>query len=547
MNYRYVAYQLGLILLVLAAALGLTTGVELVGFGWDAGERLAVAALGVATLLTGLAGAALWYAGRAKVAATLHRRDALLLVALSWLLGAGLAATPYYVWGQLGGPGHVAQAMEAAAEVDQSPQAQVAVLAEFAPPPPRHPFMSPVACYFEAMSGLTTTGATVLGGAPNDIASLPHGLLLWRALTHWLGGLGIVVLFVAVLPMIGGGGKRLFQAEAPGPQSPGVRPRIRETARVLWMIYLLITVAAVGSYRAVGMGWFDSFCHAFSVVSTGGLSTRDASMGAYGSLGVDVVSMVFMLLAGVNFGLMFLLVRGRWRDALGDEELRVYLALKMVVILVVAANLYGREIVTTAGATLEAGVGTALRFAGFQTIALHTGTGFTTADYDRWPFLSRALLVGLMFIGGCAGSTAGGIKVIRFWITLKVLAASLERSFRPRVVRPLRVGKTVVDEDSKLGALTYCLFVLVLVAGGALLIGVFESKGGETVDFLTAATASLSTLGNIGPGFNGVGATQNYGWFSSPSLALMSLLMLLGRLEIYAFAVLFLPRFWRGD
>ncbi len=545
MNYRYVAYQLGLLLLVLAAAMGLTTGVELVGFGWSEGEGLAAVALGAGTLLSGLVGSAFWWCGRASGVPTVLRRDALLLVAVGWLLGAGLSAAPFYVWAQLGGPDG-RPAPLATPAVDPDTTGEPVALAFWVPP--AHPFKNFTACYFEAMSGLTTTGATVLGGYPNGIASLPKGLLLWRALTHWLGGLGIVVLFVAVLPMIGGGGgKRLFHAEAPGPQSQGVRPRIGETARVLWVIYLAITVAAVVSYRAVGMAWFESVCHAFSVVSTGGLSTRDASMGAYGSLGVDLVSMVFMLLAGVNFGLMFLLVRGRWRDALYDQELRVYLLLKLVVILVVAGNLYGGQIVTTAGVVLDAGVGEALRFAGFQTIALHTGTGFVTSDYDQWPFLSRALLVGLMFVGGCAGSTAGGIKVIRFWIVLKVMAASLERSFRPQVVRPLRVGPAVVDEESKLSALTYCLFVLALVAAGALLIGVFESRGGETVDFLTAATASLSTLGNIGPGFNGVGATQNYGWFSSPSLALLSLLMLLGRLEIYAFAVLFLPRFWRGN
>ncbi|MEM7626204.1 MAG: TrkH family potassium uptake protein [Planctomycetota bacterium] len=515
MNFRHVVRQLGLLLLVLSVGMGVMAALEwVVWAGRGEGERRGLQAMICGAGAGGVLGAVLFLIGLRSRVEMMNRREALLLVSLSWIIGAAVSALPYLLWAFF----HRA--------ID-----------------PDHVFLSYTACYFEAMSGLTTTGATVL----SDISVLPRSLLLWRAFTHWLGGLGIVVLFVAVLPMIGVGGKRLFHVEAPGPQTQGVRPRIRETARILWMIYLAITLAAVFSYRLTGLVWFDSVCHAFSVVSTGGLSTRNASIGAYNSVGVDLVSMLFMLLAGVNFGLMFMVVRGRWRDAVRDEELRVYLALKLIVIVIVAANIYGRDIVTTAGESIEAGAAQALRFAGFQTVALHTGTGFVTSDYDLWPFLSRALIVGLMFIGGCAGSTAGGIKVIRFWIVLKVMAASLERSFRPQVVRPLRIGKAVVDEESKLNALTYCLFVLLLVATGALLIGLFESHNGATVDFLTSATASLSTLGNIGPGFNGIGATQNYGWFSTPSLALMSLLMLLGRLEIYAFAVLLLPRFWRGD
>ena len=515
MNIPHVLRQLGLLLMVLGGGMGVITALEFFIWARDgAGEMLGTQSMGLSALLGAAFGGSLWYLGRKARIELMNRREALLLVSMSWLLGAAVAALPYWLWALMHGgekEGHV--------------------------------FHSYVACYFEAMSGLTTTGATVLG----DIGALPKSLLLWRAMTHWLGGLGIVVLFVAVLPMIGVGGKRLFNVEAPGPQQQGVRPRIKETARILWLIYLSITLAAIVSYRLVGLSVFDSVCHSFSVVSTGGLSTRDASIGHYDSVAVDMVSMLFMLLAGVNFGLMFLITRGRWRGVWKDEELRVYLTLKLVVIAVVTLNIMGTDVITTAGRTVEASAMQALRFAGFQTIALHTGTGFCTSDYDLWPMLSRALLVGLMFIGGCAGSTAGGIKVIRFWIVLKVIYASLERSFRPNVVRPLRVGKVVVDEDQKLGAMTYCVFFLLIVSVGALVIGLLEHQPGEDLQFLTAATASLSTMGNIGPGFFKIGATQNYGWFSNPSLAFMSLLMMLGRLEIYAFAVLLLPRFWRGD
>ncbi len=519
MNYRHVIRQIGLLMFVLSAGMGGIVLIEwMIWASRGRGELLGIQAMGVSALLGGALGGTLWTVGRGVRVEMMNRREAMLLVALSWFIGAAVAALPYWTWALIRDAGGVTG--------------------------DPHIFESYVACYFEAMSGLTTTGATVVGNIPG----LPKSLLLWRAMTHWLGGLGIVVLFVAVLPMIGVGGKRLFNVEAPGPQQQGVRPRIKETARVLWLIYMGITAAAVLSYKLCGLSWFESVCHSFSVVSTGGLSTRDASIAAYDSVAIDMVSIAFMLLAGVNFGLMFLLVRGRWKAVYKDEELRIYLALKLVVIVIVAGNIMGTDLITTAGQAVHGSALQALRFAGFQTVSLHTGTGFVTSDYDQWPFLSRALLIGLMFIGGCAGSTAGGIKVIRFWIAIKVMIWSLEKAFRPQVVRPLRVGGGIVDDEMKLAALTYCLVILLLVAGGAMVIGLFETHaGGFEIDFLTAATASLSTLGNIGPGFNGIGATQNYGWFSTPSLAFMSLLMMLGRLEVYAVAVLLLPRFWRGN
>ncbi|MEM9883412.1 MAG: TrkH family potassium uptake protein, partial [Planctomycetota bacterium] len=508
MNYRLVLRQLGLLMLVLGGGMGMMAGLEyLIWADLGRGERVGLIAMGASALIGAAVGLGLWRAGRSRDATPMmSRREALLLVACGWVLGAAVSGLPYWLWATVGGAG-----TGLPGEVDEP-----------------HVFRSYIASYFEAMSGLTTTGATVLG----DIGGLPNSLLLWRATTHWLGGLGIVVLFVAVLPIIGTGGKKLFNVEAPGPQQQGVRPRIGDTARLLWMIYTGITLAALASFRLAGMSWFDAVCHSFSVVSTGGLSTRDASIGHFDSVAIDGVSMLFMLLAGVNFGLMFAAVRGRWSAVWRDEELRVYLALKVAVIAIVAIDIHGREIVTTGGNTIDATLGQALRYAGFQTISLHTGTGFCTADYDLWPFVSRTLIVGLMFIGGCAGSTAGGIKVIRFWIALKVIAASLERSFRPQVVRPLRVGSAVIDEDRKLSAVTYCVFVLLIFAVGAMAIGFLESRRGVDVDFLTAATASLSTLGNIGPGFDRIGATGNYGWFSDGSLAVMSLLMMLGRLEI---------------
>lgn len=516
MNYRFIVQQLGRLLLVLSACILLIMLWAVLG--WmphedRQAEAVAIQALLITTVVGTAIGVSCWWFGRGD-SDYLGRREALLLVALSWLIGAVLAAMPYYLWAM----------MRPSTDGDS------------------HIFESFVACYFEATSGLTTTGATVL----SDIQMLPKSLLLWRATTHWLGGLGIVVLFVAVLPTLGVGSKRLFQAETPGPQKTGVRPRIADAARVLWMIYLGMTIAAIAAFWLAGMDWFDSVCHGLSIVATGGLSTRDASAAHYGSLAIELVCIVFMLLAGVNFALFFQMTRGRFKSAFKDVELWVYLSLKIIVILLVAGNLLGHPIMTTQGQTVDPSVGQALRYSAFQTVALHTGTGFVTADYDLWPFFSRALLVGLMFIGGCAGSTAGGIKVIRFWIALKVIAASLEQAFRPNVVRTLRVGEGVVDDKMKLGAVTYFLTIIVLFAVGAVLIALCESTNGAT-DFMTAMSASISTLCNVGPGLHEVGATKNYGWFTQPSLVVMSMLMVLGRLEVYAIFVLFLPTFWRQD
>ncbi len=513
MNYRFVSRQLGLLLTVLSAAMLLVTGLEFLIWSEGGGDAVAIRALLISVAVGILVGGVLWVLGRQGELDRMGRREALLLVATSWMVGAAVAGLPFLLWANFN--------KEAA---------------------PDHRFLSPVACYFEAMSGLTTTGATVL----NDIRSLPPGLLLWRSATHWLGGLGIVVLFVAVLPTLGIGGKRLFHAEAPGPQQQGVRPRIGETARTLWLIYLGLTVAGLLSLRAAGMNWFDSLSHTMSMVSTGGLSTRDASIGYYDSIIIDLICIVFMLLAGVNFALFYAATRGRWRLLWKDDELRVYLALKVAVIIIVTANILSLPLMTTAGEQVKATLGEAVRYASFQTVALHTGTGFCTADYDQWPFLSRTLLIGLMFVGGCAGSTAGGVKVIRFWIMMKVIVGSLEKAFRPQVVRPVRVGRSVVDEDQKLGAIVYIVLFGLIGAIGAVLVAALEGYAGRP-DFLTAMSASISTLGNIGPGLHEVGPTKTYAWFSDASLAVLSLLMMLGRLEVYAIAVLLIPRFWKGD
>ncbi len=474
-------------------------------------EWPAVVAFCITMLVCVSAGGAAYAAGRTTTTG-LARREALLLVASSWLAGAALSALPFYLWANL--QGHLDHVS---------------------------PFAEYVNCYFEAMSGLTTTGASVL----TNIEACPPAILFWRAFTHWLGGLGIVVLFVAVFPTLGVGGKRLFRIEAPGPTPEGVRPKIGETARVLWLIYLLLTVVEATLLRLFGMSWFEALSHTFATLATGGFSTKNTSIGHYDSIPIQAVIIVFMVLAGVNFGLYYHISRGRWATAFRDRELRVYLGIIAVASCLVIGSLYGRTVMTTEEVHVGPSLGTAVRHGLFQTVSLQTTTGFCTAEFNHWPFIAKAALLILMFIGGSGGSTGGGIKVVRIVMAAKIMWAELEKVFRPNVVRTIRVGKAALDPDLKLATLVYICAILFLFAAGT--VGIMLCEGGSGATIVTAATASAATLNNIGPGLAEVSATANYGWFSPQSKLLMTLLMVLGRLEVYAIFVLFMPRFWRSE
>jgi trk system potassium uptake protein TrkH len=302
------------------------------------------------------------------------------------------------------------------------------------------------------------------------------------------------------------------------------------------------------------MNWFDSVCHTFATLATGGFGTRNASIAAYDSVAIDVTIIFFMVLAGANFGLYYQAIRGRFTNVWKDPELRLYLSILAVASIFVVGSLFEERIVFSGGDELvEPSFGAAVRHGVFQVVSIQTTTGFVTADFDRWGFVPKAVLIGLMFIGGSAGSTGGGIKVIRVLIAFKVMLAEVERVFRPNVVRPIKIGHATVDAELRLATLVYIVGIFALFIVGALLLMVLEqgnprfAGGDEAMTFATAATASAATLNNIGPGLELVGAVQNYGWFSTPSLIVMSLLMVLGRLEVYAVFVLFVPRFWRTE
>ena len=520
MNWRFVINQLGLLSLLLSGAM-VVVGLAGLGFEWYSAEHIdfdATFALLGTVGASVLVGGFLWFRTRGA-GKHVGRREALLLVGVSWLIGAAVAGLPYFLWAQW----HCG-------------------------PAEQHPFLSPVNCYFEAMSGLTTTGATVLGGAAS-IESLPQSLLLWRAFTQWLGGLGIVVLFVAVLPTLGVGGRRLFRVEAPGPAPEGLRPHIRETATALWLIYFILTAVEIVALKLAGMSFFDSLCHTFTTLATGGFSPKDASIGHYASPAIHTIVIIFMVLAGVNFGLYYQLSRKRFRKVFQDTELRVYLGLLLLGTAIITLSLINSPITLTKDLTvLEPSVASAIHHGLFTAVSIQTTTGFVTSDFNLWPFAAQAVLVLAMFIGGSAGSTAGGLKVIRIWIALKVMLAEIERVFRPQVVRPLRLGNSVVDDELKLATVAYILGLVVLFIFGAGAVMLLEQwTGSNTCDFRTAAASSIACLFNIGPGLGHVGAIENYEWLSNGSKIVLTLLMALGRLEVFAIIVLVIPRFWRAD
>ena len=381
---------------------------------------------------------------------------------------------------------------------------------------------------FESTSGFSTTGATVLSGLDGAARSV----LLWRSLMQWLGGMGMVLLGVAVLPVLGLGGMQLFKAEAPGPTKDKITPRIAETARILWTLYLGLTVANAALLYLGGLSLFDAICHAMTTVATGGFSTHDASFGYWDSGFVHLVTTVFMLLGGMSFAVLHrALTQGvRWGE---HPELRLYLAIFVLAAVVLAVDLrFGDpESYGTAAAAIEHGV--------FQAASILTSSGFTTRDFDAWPPLSHAVLLALFFVGGMAGSTSGGVKVIRILITARVAFSQFFRLVHPRGVGAIKLAGRAVEDAIVLSVLGFiAMWMLLLLAGTAVL----SSLGS---DVFTSFSAAAVTLGNIGPGFAGVGPSQGFAAFPPAAKLTMSGLMILGRLEIYTALVILTPSFWR--
>jgi trk system potassium uptake protein TrkH len=386
---------------------------------------------------------------------------------------------------------------------------------------------NPVSAIFETMSGFTTTGASVL----TDLESIPRGIHFWRALTHWFGGMGVLVLCVAILPFLGVGGMQIYRAEMPGPSKDRLTPRITTTAKLLWGVYALLTLVEALLLKFVGgMDWFDSFCHTFGTMATGGFSTRSASVGAFDSAVVDSIIIVFMFLAGINFSLHYYALTGKPGRYFRDPEFRFYLIFLSCAALFITFNTWYNG---------YAAFTRCVRDSIFTATSIMTTTGFCTADFDQWPNASRLLLVVMMFVGGCAGSTGGGMKVVRVFIMFKKMVRELKLFMRPSAVIQMKLGGKSVEQEiiSHISAF-FAIFVLIF-ALGSFVMTFF------TPDLETAATSVIATLGNIGPGLNAVGATQNYAAISPLGQGILTVFMLLGRLELYTVLILFLPSFWK--
>lgn len=400
--------------------------------------------------------------------------------------------------------------------------------------------------FFETMSGFTTTGATILGGANTPtIEAMPNAFLFWRSLTHWLGGMGIIVLTLAILPILGVGGMQLFKAEVPGPSADKLTPRVRETAKRLWLIYVGITALQV-VLLLPAMSLFDAINHALATMATGGFSTENGSVGQYDSAYIDWIITLFMFLAGINFALHFRLLRGQAITVFKDTEFRVYCAISLLAVLFLTLALWR----TTEPAFLLAGESAeayvtydafldALRYGAFQAIAIITTTGFGTADYILWSPLAIGVLFALFFVGGMAGSTSGGVKVIRHILMFKNSFKELRQLIHPQAILPVRLNGKVVSQDIMRNVLSFVVLFFGLLGMGTLTMSLLG------LDLMSAFGVTLSSVGNVGPAFGNFGPAENYASIPALGKWVLSFLMMAGRLEIFTVLILFVPAFWK--
>ncbi len=377
---------------------------------------------------------------------------------------------------------------------------------------------------FETVSGLTTTGSSIFP----DVELLPRGILFWRGLTNWLGGLGVIVLFIAILPVLGMNTSQIYQAETSGIAFEKLGPRIQETAKNLWIIYLILTAAQVVLLVAGKMPVFDALCHTFATVATGGFSTKNASIGAYGAY-IQWVIIIFMFLGGTNFALHYEAMRGNLKGYFKDEEFKFYFYLMFALTAVSALVL------------AQTGLSKSpLRDAAFSLATIFSSTGFVTADYDRWPDALRFFLLRGMITGACAGATAGGLKIVRAFLAGKLACASVIQAAYPNAVIPVKFNGQPLENKTIIGVVTFFVIYLYFWFVGAILFAFLE-----WCDIPTALSAVAASLSNVGPGLNQVGAVHNYGWVSIPGKWLLSFLMLAGRLELYSILILFVPSMWK--
>lgn len=479
-NFKRIFQIISLLLIIEAFFVSACIPFSLYYKGNDAGSLLITA---VVTFLSGLFG---WFLTR-KADKSIGKRDGYIIVSMVWVVFSFFGSLPFILSGAI---------------------------------------PSFTDAFFETMSGFTTTGASIL----DDIESMPHGLLLWRSLTQWLGGMGIIVLSLAILPILGIGGMQLFVAEVPGPTKEKMHPRVKETAKRLWGIYVIFTGIETVLLMIGGMSFFDALNHSFTTMATGGYSTKQASIAFYDSPYIQYVITLFMFLAGTNFVLSYFALHLRLDKVWKNEEFRFYFVFIAIFTLVVALGLY-----LGGGMSAEK----SFRDAAFQVVSIITTTGFVTTDYLTWAPVLTVLVFIMMFIGGSAGSTGGGVKVIRVLLVLKNSYIELKRMLNPHAVIPVRLNHHVVSPQIISNVITFIMiYILILVFS----VGVIASLG---YNMDTSFGAVAACIGNIGPGIGEVGPAFSYSHFPVFGKWYLSFIMLLGRLELFTVLILFAPAFWR--
>ncbi len=490
-DFRLIAGVLGGLLFFLGVALLLPLLVALI-YEESSWRAFLITASGTMAL-----GGALFY--KYKPEEELRMREAFMIVSLIWFLGSLCGAFPFTLSGSL---------------------------------------ESYTDAVFEAMSGLTTTGATIFGGITAsgienpDIESLDKSILFWRSLSHWLGGMGIIVLTLALLPLLGIGGMQLYQAEYSGNTADKFTPRIQETAMLLWSIYVGLTaIEFVFLWVHPSMDWFEAINHAFATLATGGFSTKNASIAAFDSVYIDAVITVFMFLAGINFALHYRLVTGDSRIFFRNRELRFYVLLTVIFTVGITAGLFVAQ---------DYSIGKAFQYGSFQVVSILTTTGFGTDDYMFWMPFTSFLLFLLFFTGGCAGSTGGGIKMMRLMIIMKNIGREFRQIIHPQAVLPVRIGEKVVESKILKTILGFFVMYFIVFAVGAIIMTMMG------FDMMSAMGASIASLGNIGPGWGEFGPINNYAKVPIFGKWVLLILMMIGRLELFTVLVLFTPWYWKN-
>jgi trk system potassium uptake protein TrkH len=417
-------------------------------------------------------------------------RDGYMIVALCWILASAIAAVPFVISGEI---------------------------------------TNPIDAFFETSSGFSTTGASIL----TDVEVMSKGLLFWRSFTHWLGGMGILLFAIALLPSLGISGQAIAKAETPSPTLDKLTPKLSDTAKMLYLLYLCFTLAETILLKLGGLSLFDSLVHTFGTVGTGGFSSYNDSVAHFGSAYVDIVISIFMILSGINFNLYFIIIRQNIKNFFRDAELKLFLLIVAVSTVFIGVDLFA----TGTFNSLQ----TSLRYSLFQTATIISTTGFATSNFDLWPTFCKMVLLILMFIGSCSSSTGGGIKIIRILVILKLIKRGISLKLHPTVISSLRFGDKSLPVDAVSAIANFVFLYITTIFVGTILVSI------DGFNLMTNFSAVVACLGNIGPGFDLVGPIMNYSIFSNGPTLLLSFLMLAGRLELFTIFILLTPRFWNPN